>query len=388
MAPATMRVGLELTALELDLMGTARAVEHLREELEQRTSVELVPIAQPRRAATPGGRLGRGLAREALYMPLSLPWRARRLELDLLHCPSALVPLRAPVPLVVTINDLMVLEHPEWFTRANRLQHRLVLGPALRRAACVLTPSEYTRDRVCERFGIDPARVVVAPYGIDGRFTPGPAPERLLERLGVDGPYVLSVGTLQPRKNVEAAVRAFERVVAAGAPHRLVVVGARGWLDSSLLALLGSSGLAERILVTGRLSDEELIGLYRGTDCFVFPSRYEGFGFPPLEAMACGAPVVSSDRTSLPEMLGDAAMLVDPDDVDALERALAEVLGSFERRRDLSTSGLARSARFTWSRCAELTVGAYEQALAAGAGGTGSPGPRAPERGRTMMSRR
>jgi len=214
------------------------------------------------------------------------------------------------------------------------------------------------------RLGLRPDRVHVTPWGVDEAFSPGPRPDALLGRLGVGGaPYVLTVGTLQPRKNVEALVRAFEALAAPGAEHHLVVVGARGWLDEALVGLLGSSVLARRIHVTGRVLDAELVGLYRGTDCFVFPSRYEGFGLPPLEAMACGAPVVSSDRTSLPEVAGEAALLVDPDDAGALERAMAEVLGSSERRVELSARGRERAAGFSWARCAELTVAAYRRAL-------------------------
>jgi glycosyltransferase involved in cell wall biosynthesis len=355
-----LRVGYEVTGLELDAAGSARYIESLRPELERMDGIDLVPLRQ---CGRPGGRVLRGLRRELAYFPFELPRRARRLALDVLHCTAAVAPVRSSVPTVITLHDVLGLEHPEWFTRALALHSKLVLAPAVRRASCVLVPSAYTRGRVVGRLQVDPERVQLVPLGIDARFSPGEPPEGLRERFGLEGPFVLTVGTLQPRKNVEAALHAFERLVAAGSQHRLAIVGGRGWRDEPLAELIRTSPAAERIVMTGRVSDEDLIGLYRAADVFVFPSRYEGFGFPPLEAMACGTPVISSDRTSLPELIDDAGILVDPDDVDAIERALAELLSSDERRTELVERGRWRAAEFTWRRCAELTAEAYRAAL-------------------------
>jgi glycosyltransferase involved in cell wall biosynthesis len=358
-----LRVGFELTGLELDRGGAARYAERMRLELQRHPDVELVALAHSGQArGGAAGRVLRGLSRELIYMPLRLPRRARSLDVDILHCATPVAPLRASMPVAVTVHDVMTWDHPEWFSRANVLQQRLVLGPALRRAELVLTSSEYSRERIVELLGIERERVVVTPLGVDERFSPGAAPRELLERLGVEAPYVLSVGTLQPRKNIEGAIRAFERLAVAGVEHRLVVAGARGWRDRQLLEMVAASPVSERIALVGRISDEEMIGLYRGAELFVFPSLYEGFGIPPLEAMACGTAVVSSDRTSLPEVVGEAGVLVDPADPDALADAVAEILGSVSRRRDLERRGLARAARFTWHRCVDLTIRAYREA--------------------------
>ena len=355
-----MRVGYEVTGLELDAAGSARYIESLRPELERIDGIEVVPLRQD---GGPGGRVLRGLRRELLYFPLELPRRARQLGLDVLHCTAAVAPVRSSVPTVITLHDVLGLEHPEWFTRALALHSKLVLAPAVRRASVVLVPSTYTRDRVVDRLRVDPQRVRLAPLGIDERFSPGEPRNGLRERFGLAGPFVLTVGTLQPRKNIEAALNAFERLVASGAEHRLAIVGGRGWRDEPLAELIQSSPAAERIVMTGRVTDDDLIGLYRAADVFVFPSRYEGFGFPPLEAMACGTPVVSSNRTSLPELIGDAGLLVDPDDVDAIERELSALLASPEPREELVERGRRRAAEFTWRRCAELTAEAYRTAL-------------------------
>jgi O-antigen biosynthesis alpha-1,3-rhamnosyltransferase len=308
-------------------------------------------LAQP---AGRGGRLVRGLARELTWFPLRLPRRAAALRADVLHCPMPLAPpRRGPVPVAVAVNDAIPWDHPEWLTRAHALHARLVLAPAIRRAAVVLVPSEHTRERLLARVrGLAVERVAVTPYGIDPRFSPGPGPSGAT-------PYLLAVGTLQPRKNVEAALRAFERLVADGLGHRLVVVGARGWRDAELLARVERSPAAGRIELKGRVDDEELLTLYRGAACLLYPSRAEGFGFPPLEAMACGTPVVCSAAGSLPEVTGAAALVVEPDDDAGLAAAVARAV---QDPAPLRSAGLAHVGRFSWARCAELTVAAYAAA--------------------------
>jgi glycosyltransferase involved in cell wall biosynthesis len=222
------------------------------------------------------------------------------------------------------------------------------LGPALRRAAAVIVPSQYTRDELLGALpDLDPGRVAVTPWGVDERFSPGPGPEGR-------GQYLLAVGTLQPRKNLEAVLAAFERL---GREHTLVVVGARGWRDEGLMAKLER----DRVEVHGHVGDDELVTLYRGAACLVFPSLAEGFGFPLLEAMACGTPVVCADAGSLPEVAGGAAHTVPPHDHDALATAVADVLADPAPWRE---RGLARAAEFTWERCAEQTVRVYRDAAA------------------------
>ena len=359
----TPRIGFEQTGLELDATGTARSIRRLAAELEAGGEVEVVPLSQPGRPrAGARSRIARGLRRELSYLPLELPRRAARLGLDLLHCPVGLAPVRSTVPVALTVHDVMALEHPEWFTRGNRLQQRLVLGPAARAAAVVLTPSEFSRERAVERLGLDPDRVRVTPWGVDEVFAPGPRSDAALALLGVRGRYLLTVGALRPRKNLEGALATFEALT-DHAELELVVAGGRGWDDTELLERLGRSPAADRIRLTGRVSDADLADLYRGAECFLFPSRYEGFGLPPLEAMACGAPVVSSDRSSMPEVVGGAALLVPPDDVAGWVAAVEELLASPERRAELVERGRRRAALFTWERCARATVEAYRLAL-------------------------
>jgi glycosyltransferase involved in cell wall biosynthesis len=360
-----LRAGFELTGLDLDTAGSARATRRLQEALSARGDVELVPISQPRAGGPLSGRVARGLTRELTWFPVRLPLRARRLGLDVLHCPMPLAPPRPGLPLVLTLNDVLAWEHPEWFARPLVAQHRLMVAPAARRAARVMAPSRYSARRIPAVLGVDPERVEVAPYAPDPVFSPGPRRDDVLAKLGVEGPYALAVGTLQPRKNLETTLDAFERLAVSGAEQRLVVAGARGWRDRRLAARLERSPAGGRVIAPGRVSDAELVELYRAADCLVFCSRGEGFGFPVLEAMACGTAVVCSSTTSLGEVAGDAAQLANPDDVGEVERALGAVLGSPERRAELRRRGTERVKAFSWARCAELTASAYRRAAQA-----------------------
>jgi len=354
-----IRIAFDTTGLEVDQSGAARSIAAVRDALRADPRVVLVELAQAARG--PRRALVRGLLRELVWYPLELPRQLAKIGADVLHCPGPLgPPRRLPTPMVVTLNDVMPLDRPEWFTRANVLHTRLLVRRLAAAAAALLVPSEFTRRELTAAWGIDPARIHVTRYGVDARFSSGPPDEALLAGLGVQPPYVLTVGRLQPRKNIEAAIDAFGRLGEAGSGHRLVIAGARGWRDEALFERVRTAPAAERVQLIGRITDDELVALYRGAACFAFPSRFEGFGFPPLEAMACGAPVVSSNRTSMPEVVGDAGLLVDPEDHDALAAAIADVLSSPARAGELRERGLRRAERFTWAACADATIAAYE----------------------------
>jgi glycosyltransferase involved in cell wall biosynthesis len=306
---------MDVSPLAQTRAGTARYVRGLLRHLE----VEQWQL--------PGGSRAATLARDALWYP-ALGLRG---GVDVLHCPTFRGPPAARVPLVVTVHDLAVLRHPEWFNRWTRAYSRVAVPRVVRAAARVIAVSEATRRELHELLDVD---ATVIPNGVDDVFTPeGPAAE---------GDYVLAVGTLEPRKNLARTVEAAGR-----AGLELRVVGARGW------------GGVEAPGWLGRVDDAELARLYRGAACVAYPSLYEGFGIPVLEAMACGAPVVTSRGGATGEVAGGAAVLVDPLDVDAIAAGIRDAVA---RRDELRELGLARARDFSWDESARLTLDVYREA--------------------------
>jgi glycosyltransferase involved in cell wall biosynthesis len=274
---------------------------------------------------------------------------------------------------VVTVHDTNTMDDERLASARWVAERSAKTRAVVARADLVLTVSAFVRERVLHHFPeIGPERVRVTHHGADhatggaAALSPEPAAgdADALARLGLAGrPYVLSVGRVERRKNPEGLVRGFARAAAARG-HALVFAGPRG--DSDVERALEETGIAERVRFLGRFDDRDLGALYRGAAAFALPSRYEGFGIPLIEALACGTPSLAGDRTSLPEVAGDAALLVDPEDPDAIARALDRLLADEALRRDLRTRGPARARRFTWRACAEATLAAYRDLAAIG----------------------
>jgi glycosyltransferase involved in cell wall biosynthesis len=323
---ADLRLGIDVSPLELTDAGTARYLRNLLDRLDG---------VSVRRYSFSGASRPAKVARDTLWYLGALPLRALRDRADVLHCPGHRGPLKSRVPVVVTVHDLSVFRHPDTFNRWTRSYSRVFLPRLARGARLVIAVSEFTKAEAVELLGVDPGRVRVIPHGVASPFEPyGPA---------AGGSYALAVGTLEPRKNLARAVLAAER---AGVELR--VVGPPGW-----------GGVD--VDTVGFVDDDELARLYRGAECLVYPSLYEGFGLPVLEAMACGIPVVTSATGATAEVAGDAAVLVDPLDVDAIAAGIREAL---ERREELRAAGLARASQFTWENAARQTVDVYREAAA------------------------
>jgi glycosyltransferase involved in cell wall biosynthesis len=358
-----VRVGYDAAPIALNRAGERRYALSLLRALQRRDDVDVAPVSLSRR--TPRSfaqRLAWQLAAEGLYYPWLERRQLRAAGAELLHQPRHLVPIEFGVrlPRVLTIHDVLALRMPEHFSRLISERYRVIARGALRRADRVVTGSSSSRDDIVELLGCDPDRIRVTPYGVEERFRPVEVdPAELEARFGLRPPFVACVGTLEPRKNLVGAVRAFEHVQRSFPEHTLAIVGGQGWKSKQLDELLGGTGA--RVVLTGYVEDDDLPLLYSAADCFLFPSFGEGFGFPLLEAMACGTPVVAGDNTSLPELSGGAALLVDSSSIEAIAAALDRVLGSPELRERLSAQGLERSRGYTWERCAEETVGVYRE---------------------------
>lgn len=309
-----------------------------------------------------------------LPLPRLLPLRAATGGVDLFHATNYVTPRVPGVPVVVTVHDLTLLRHPELGTPALR---RLVERAArsVREAARVIADSEATRRDVVELLDAPPDRVRVVPLGCDPRFSPGDAGaarRTVAAELGIAAPFVLHVGTVEPRKNLPALISAFAQARRARRlPQLLVLAGAPGWGVEPVRARIAAEGLAGVVRLTGPVSAAHLLALYRAADLFAFPSLYEGFGLPVVEAMACGTPVVTADVAALPEVAGGAALIVDPRDQAALAEALDRGLNDLEVRARLKAAGPARAAAFTWERCAAATLAVYDEAAPSLGGGRG-----------------
>ncbi len=279
---------------------------------------------------------------------------------DIVHLPSpvAVPPVGRDQRLVVTVHDLAFRFHPKTFPKAWLWLFRLGTRRAARRADAVIVPSRNTARDLVRLAGADPGRVHVVPLAAS-LPEDGADPTATLERLKVRPPYVLFVGTLEPRKNLVRLVRAYRRAVASTSlPHRLVLAGPLGWLPGPLLQELRTPGPGE-VVLAGKTQPADLDALYRAADLFVYPSLYEGFGLPVLEAMSRGVPTITSNASSLPEVAGDAALLVDPRSESALADAIRRVLTEPEEASRLGKAAIARAAEFSWERTAQRTMEVY-----------------------------
>jgi glycosyltransferase involved in cell wall biosynthesis len=296
---------------------------------------------------------------------LLAPLLVRRIRADVFHGVLNVLPLTCPVPGVVTIHDLAFIRFPQTFRSYNRTYLDFATRLSARRAARILAVSEHTKREVVGILGVPPERVVVTPNAVRAHFRP-PAPAELAAfraAKGLPEQFVLYVGTLEPRKNLPTLLEAYAEVARRSAAP-LIVGGGKGWLYDQVFQRLEELGLRERVRFIGYIDEEELPLWYAAATVFVFPSIYEGFGMPPLEAMACGTPVVTSDSSSLPEVVGDAGLMASPYDAAAFAAAISRVLGDADLRHDLRERGLVRARAFDWRVTAERTLAAYEAAAA------------------------
>ena len=378
-----MRIGIEATAaLEGRRTGVGNYVAQLLAGLEALDAggagIELTLFAN--RDAQQGAGSPAGLPRpydrdrlpiRTLWMQLGLPRSIARLRPDLCHFPNHLAPVlrRIESPFVVTIHDMAVYRCPRYQPLKTTSIHRALIPAVARRASIVLTVSESARQDILEHLRLPEERVRVVYEGVHAAFHEAPSPSQvqaLRARLGLHCPYILSVGTLEPRKNHLGLIEAYERLVRQQrVPHHLVLAGGRGWRNRALLARLTSSGLRDRIHLLGYVQDADLPALYHGADAFAFPSWYEGFGLPVLEAFTCGVPTLISSDPALREVAGlGNALIADPSCPEEMAGALHRLLSDGPLRAALRLRGIRRAREFSWERCARQTLEVYREAAA------------------------
>lgn len=298
-----------------------------------------------------------------------LSFAARRYRLDLIHDPNGIAPFLGPAlgaRRVVTIHDAFAYVHPETHNRLDNWRYRWQLPMAARRSDAIITVSECSRRDITHYLGLTGQPVYTVPEGIDAQFRPvedGAGRRALLERYGIRQPYLFYVGGINARKNIARLFEAFAQIQPRYPELKLVIAGKRQWRTGEIDAAFQRLSLSEHVHFTGYVADHDLPALYSAARLFVFPSLYEGFGLPPLEAMACGTPVITSNSSSLPEVTGDAALLIDPFDVSSLAEAICRVLDDAELAADLRRRGQQQAARFGWPRTAHETAQIYHRLM-------------------------
>jgi glycosyltransferase involved in cell wall biosynthesis len=345
-----------LVAVDADVLGRERTGDEtyvrnlLRELARLELEYEMAAVTRRPDLVPNGVRPVELRARsQPVRMALRLPLLLRRIAPSLAHF-LYVIPPAYRGPAVITVQDLSFERHPELMGARDRFFFRTFVRPSVRRSARVLTGSEWTKRDLVERYGVAPAAVVVTPYGVDPIFRPDGATPN-------GAPYALFVGGLVARKNPVAALEALARVDSG---LRLIVAGPDRAGKEDVGRAVARLGLGSRVEFRGHVTQDELAALYRGAACLVFPSRYEGFGLPVLEAMASGTPVVATTAGSIPEVAGEAAILVEPGDPDALAQGIERALAERERLR---AAGLERSLSYTWAETARKTVDVYRELL-------------------------
>ena len=300
------------------------------------------------------------------WWAVGLPFHLKRARYALFHGTNYDIPLWNRCPTAVTIHDLSVWLLPQMHERRIVRRARRRLPIMARNATMIIAATESGRRELCEHLKVELERVSVTPYAPRRGFRPVP-PERTAEvrrRLGIEDEFLLFVGTIEPRKNLITLLRAYEELLRAG-QHRpqLVIAGKEGWLTEELFAHIRRAGLEERLRFTGYLAEKDLAALYSSCTAFIYPSLYEGFGLPPLEAMASGAPVITSRIGSIAEVVGNGALLIEPTDAAGLAASILNLLENERARQHLREKGRARAAEFTWEKTAAQTFEVYREAL-------------------------
>ena len=370
MVPAQdrIRVALDAHVVGRRKTGNETYVVNLAEALGRRSDVEPT-VYLDRNAAWPNpvSLPRRDLVWRAPYLrvPIELPFKAHRDGAQVLHVQYVAPPI-ARLPVVVAIHDVSFEDIPGLFPRPTELRLKLMVRLAARRSAVVITISEFTRGRISHHYGIDPAGIVVTPLGVDPFWRPALSDEveDSLPSLGLPERFVLAVGNLHPRKNVPRLIRAVAAARGAGIGDlHVVLAGQPAWRAGEVARAIEEVAGGTWVHELGYVSMAALRALYSTAEVVAYPSRYEGFGLPVLEALACGAVVLAADATAIPEVAGDAAILVDPDSDEAVTAGLIAAVTDRELRARLRAAGRDRAHSYTWDGCAEKTVEAYRRAV-------------------------
>jgi|Deesub1362B_J571_1020462.scaffolds.fasta_scaffold00102_53 glycosyltransferase involved in cell wall biosynthesis len=364
-----MKIGLITVAMDEKRAGIARYCYNLIKNLKKIDNKNEYILIHRKKTSEEGSHLNRELIIPYPRVPLKrtignylqLPLKLKKESFDLIHDPSQISPFLFSFPSlkVLTIHDLSPILFPETYGMIHVFLQKYILPKSLKNVDKVIAVSESTKRDIVKYLGFPEEDIKVIYNGVEERFKP--LDQDLCSHEYT--PYILFVGTLEPRKNITTLLKAFYILKKKGIKHKLVIVGGKGWKYRKIYEVVKKLNLSENVKFLGHVADDELPKLYSGADLFVYPSLYEGFGLPPLEAMACGCPVITSNVSSLPEVVGDAGIMVDPLDKNGLADAIYKVLNDEGLREEMVKRGLKRVKIFSWEICAKETLKVYREVV-------------------------
>lgn len=368
-----MRIGIDTTAMPRQRVGAGNYIFNLtRAVLAHDTQNDYVVFAKasdlPDLAihslrAMPIVSASDISLKRILWEQIRLPMLVRKLRLDVLHSPHYTMPWFAGCRSVVTFHDMIFFLYPELHTTYKTIFFRTMILVSLRRAQMIIADSESTRRDVLRLLHADPMKIVTVPLGVSSLYRPLDHSGAIRQTYHLPDKFILFVGVLEPRKNLTTLIRAFRLLRDRGCLHALVIVGRKGWMYADLFREVERLNLRDQVIFTGYVPEADLPGLFNAAEFFVYPSVYEGFGLPVLEAMACGTPVITSNVSSMPEIVDDAGVLIDPNNVEELAEQMFVLAANADKRIELRTKGLARARLFSWERTARETIAVYARVL-------------------------
>ncbi len=368
-----MQIGIDARLVYHQPAGISRYTRHLMRAISKINREDDFIVFQHRRHTEPLISMP-NFRRATLFAPVHtrleqfmLPLELMRFPLDLLHSTDFIPPLRASLPTVITVHDLAFLHWPHFLTKDSAAYYGQI-DRGVRRASHIIVPSESTKKDLVAQLGVPKNKVSVIYEAADDSFGPLPVePTRreICQRYGLPNTFILFVGTIEPRKNVDGLLHAFRHLLDKYNMDEvgLAIAGGRGWLYEDILDLIRKLKLERNVFTLGRVNDGDLHKLYVGARCHVHPAHYEGFGLPPLEAMACGTPTIVSNVSSLPEVVGDAALMVNPENWEELAIAMHRLLTDDQLHAELREKGLQRARCFSWEQAAERTLEVYRRVI-------------------------
>ncbi len=364
-----MKIGIETNILSIDKAGAGVYTKELTSRLktiDKENSYHFLKFGAGNRNRGIFSKLN-GLACDIFWMQFILSRELKKHKLDLLHCPAFKAPLKSPVPLVVTFYDIHILKHPHDYNLWLSSYLNFMLPKIAKTADKIITISEFSRRDIVNTLSIPEEKVTVTYCGVNDTFrvtTDNALKNNILKKYKLNKKFILYVGALQPRKNIPALLKAYSELKKNhGFDYDLVLVGSTGWRNKRIFTLIEKLGLNNDVRFLGHVPEADLPVIYSLAEFFVYPTFFEGFGMPVLEAMSCGCPVITSDTSSLPEVVGDAGIMVDPGNTQELKNAMLRLSRDHSLKNELKEKGIRRAKMFSWDKCARETLGVYKEVI-------------------------